>query len=480
MGDGKEGVLDPSPPWGKGLGEGARRQHAFGSAEPPHPNLLPEGSHGLIVGAPASGTGKTTVTLGLLAALKARGVRVAAVKSGPDYIDPAFHQAATGRPSYNLDTWAMAPGLLDGLTRLGGNGADLVVCEALMGLFDGVAGIGATGTGSTAEIAARTGWPVVLVVNAKGQSQSAAALVKGFATYRDDVRIGGVILNNIGSPRHTALAGGAIEALGIPLLGSLPRTPDVILPERHLGLVQAGETADLAERLSALGRFIADHVDIDRVAALATASQAGPGDDRPALRPLGQRIAIAQDAAFTFVYPHLLAGWRQAGAEIAFFSPLADEGPPEDADAVYLPGGYPELHAARLAAAAAFRTGMLRAAETKPVYGECGGYMTMGEALEDADGATHPMLGLLGVRTSFAKRRLHLGYRRATLLADGPLGPTGGVLMGHEFHYASILDKGDDAPLVTATAADGSDLGPLGGRRGNALGSFFHVIAGGR
>lgn len=439
-----------------------------------------EGARGFIVGAPASGTGKTTVTLGLLSALRARGVRVAAVKSGPDYIDPAFHRAATGRPSYNLDTWAMGPELLDGLMRLGGREADLVVCEALMGLFDGVAGIGATGTGSTAEIAARTGWPVLLVVNAKGQSQSAAALVKGFATYRDDVRIGGIILNNVGSPRHTTLAGGAIEALGIPVLGSLPRTPEAILPERHLGLVQAGETADLDERLAMLGRFIADHVDVDRVAALATASQAGPGDERPALRPLGQRIAIAQDAAFTFVYPHLLAGWRQAGAEIAFFSPLADEAPPDDSDAVYLPGGYPELHAARLAAAVTFRTGMLRAAGTKPVYGECGGYMVMGEALEDADGVTHPMLGLLGVRTSFAKRRLHLGYRRATLLADGPLGPKGSVLRGHEFHYASILDKGGDEPLVTATAADGSDLGPLGGRRGHALGSFFHAIAEGQ
>lgn len=439
-----------------------------------------DGARGLIVGAPASGTGKTTVTLGLLAALKARGIGVAAVKSGPDYIDPAFHQAATGRPSYNLDTWAMAPDLLDGLARLGGSCADLVVCEALMGLFDGVAGIGATGTGSTAEIAARTGWPVVLVVNAKGQSQSAAALVKGFATYRDDVRIGGVILNNVGSPRHTALAGGAIEALGIPLLGALPRTPDVILPERHLGLVQAGETADLAERLAALGRFVAEHADIDRIAALATPSLAGPGNDRPALRPPGQRIAIARDAAFTFVYPHLLQGWRQAGAEVCFFSPLADEAPADDSDAVYLPGGYPELHAGRLAAAATFRTGLGRAAEAKPVYGECGGYMVMGEVLEDAEGTAHPMLGLLGVRTSFAKRRLHLGYRRATLLADGPLGPRGGVLMGHEFHYASITAKGSDEPLVTAKAADGSDLGPLGGRRGNALGSFFHVIAEGR
>ncbi|ALG74294.1 cobyrinic acid a,c-diamide synthase [Azospirillum thiophilum] len=434
-------------------------------------------ARGLIVAAPASGTGKTTLTLGLLAALRARGVAVGAVKSGPDYIDPAFHRAATGRPSVNLDTWAMGPDLLDGLAARASEGADLLVCEALMGLFDGVAGIGATGTGSTAEIAARTGWPVLLVVNAKGQSQSAAALVKGFATYRDDVTIGGVVLNNVGSPRHTALAGSAIEALGIPLLGALPRAPDLTLPERHLGLVQADETEGLAGRLAALGRFVAEHVDLDRVAALARPSQAGPGSDAPALAPLGQRVAIARDAAFTFVYPHLMEGWRAAGAELRFFSPLADEPPPEDSDAVYLPGGYPELHAGRLAANGRFREALRAAAERMPVYGECGGYMVMGETLEDADGVTHPMTGLLGVRTSFARRRLHLGYRRAELTADGPLGPAGTPLMGHEFHYASTLARGGDAPLLTAKTADGSELGGLGGRRGLALGSFVHLIA---
>lgn len=434
-------------------------------------------ANGLIIAAPASGTGKTTLTLGLLAALRARGVAVGAVKSGPDYIDPAFHRAATGRPSVNLDSWAMGPDLLDGLAARAAEGADLLVCEALMGLFDGVAGVGATGTGSTAEIAARTGWPVLLVVNAKGQSQSAAALVKGFATYRDDVTIGGVVLNNVGSPRHTALAGNAIEALGIPLLGALPRAPDLSLPERHLGLVQADETEGLADRLAALGRFVAGHVDLDRIVALAKPSKAGRGSDAPALPPPGQRIAIARDAAFTFVYPHLTAGWQAAGAELRFFSPLADEAPPPGSDAVYLPGGYPELHAGRLAANANFRDGLRAAAERVPVYGECGGYMVMGETLEDADGVTHPMTGLLGVRTSFAKRRLHLGYRRAALLADGPLGGAGTALMGHEFHYASTLSRGDDAPLLHATAADGSDLGDLGSRRGLALGSFFHLIA---
>ncbi|WP_207458892.1 cobyrinate a,c-diamide synthase [Azospirillum sp. SYSU D00513] len=434
---------------------------------------------GLIVAAPASGTGKTTLTLGLLASLRARGVRVGAAKAGPDYIDPAFHQAATGRPSVNLDSWAMAPGLLDGLIRRAGDGADLVIGEGLMGLFDGVAVPGATGSGATADIAARTGWPVLLVVNAGGQSQSAAALVKGFATYRGDVRIGGVVLNNLGSPRHRALAGGAIEALGIPVLGALPRKPDIALPERHLGLVQAGETKDLEARLDALGRIVAEHVDLDAVLALAKPYGVPDRPLHPALPPLGQRIAVARDAAFTFAYPHLLEGWRAAGAEIAFFSPLADDPPPAGADAVYLPGGYPELHAGRIAGARTFLEGLRGFAETATVYGECGGYMVLGETLEDAECTTHAMAGLLGVRTSFAKRKLHLGYRRATLLGDSPLGGAGGVLMGHEFHYASILTRGEDEPLFNACAADGTDLGALGGRRDRVSASFFHIIASG-
>lgn len=437
-------------------------------------------ARGIIIAAPASGTGKTTLTLGLLAALTARGVKVGAAKAGPDYIDPAFHTAATGRPSVNLDTWAMAPDLLDTLIHRVGQGVDLVVCEGLMGLFDGVPGADgypAFGSGATADIAARTGWPVVLVVNAKGQSQSAAALVKGFATYRPDVRIGGVVLNNVGSPRHARLCGDAIRDLGIPVLGNLPRDPSLSLPERHLGLVQAGETPELDRRLRDLGDFVTAHLDIPALLDLAQATQTVRGSGEPALPPIGQRIAVARDAAFTFAYPHLLDGWWREGAEILFFSPLADEAPPDDADAVYLPGGYPELHAGHLAACAGFRAGLTAFAGRGAVYGECGGYMVLGQTLEDAERVTHPMLGLLSHRTSFARRKMHLGYRRAVLLAGGPLGHGGTALRGHEFHYATVADPGSDTPLFTATAADGSDLGALGGVRGRVSGSFFHIIA---
>jgi cobyrinic acid a,c-diamide synthase len=447
----------------------------------PGPDL--DGVRGLVIGAPASGSGKTTVTLGLLAALRGRGVAVAAVKAGPDYIDPAFHAAACGRPSLNLDSWAMAPALIDHLVRRAGQGSDLVLCEGLMGLFDGVAAPGATGDGSTADLAARTGWPVVLVVNARGQSQSAAALVQGFAAYRPGVRIGAVVLNNVGSPRHAALAGDAIAALGIPVLGSLPRNPAVTLPERHLGLVQAGETPDLDAQLDALGRFVAAHIDLDRLLALATPCGTPGGTPAPGagpvcpLPPPGQRIAVARDAAFTFAYPHLLDGWHAAGAGVMTFAPLDDQPPPAGADVVFLPGGYPELHAGRLAAAGRFMAGLRDFAGHGAVYGECGGYMVLGQTLEDAAGTVHPMAGLLGVRTSFARRRLHLGYRRAVLLADAPFGRAGSMFAGHEFHYATVADPGTDPPLFAATAADGTPLGPLGGRRGRVAGSFIHLIA---
>ncbi|WP_029009422.1 cobyrinate a,c-diamide synthase [Azospirillum halopraeferens] len=436
---------------------------------------------GVIIAAPASGSGKTTLTLGLLAALRARGVAVAAAKVGPDYIDPGFHAAATGRPGVNLDGWAMPPALLDALVVRAGAGADLVVCEGVMGLFDGAAGPGPGGTGSTADIAMRTGWPVVLVVDVRGQSHSAAALVRGFAGHRPGVRIAGVVLNAVGSPRHRAMVEEAMAETGIPVLGALPRDPSLSLPERHLGLVQAEETAGLAGHLERLGRLVAAHVDPGRVVALAApaaVATAGAAARGPAVRPFGQRIAVARDIAFAFAYPHLLDGWRRAGAELLFFSPLADEPPPADADAAFLPGGYPELHAGRLAAAARWRDGLRAFAATRPVYGECGGYMAMGATLEDADGTVHPMAGLLGVRTSFARRRLHLGYRWARLLADAPPGPAGSVLTGHEFHYATTVDTGGDAPLFACTAADGTDLGPVGGRRGLAAGSFIHLVAG--
>jgi cobyrinic acid a,c-diamide synthase len=430
---------------------------------------------GLMIAAPRSGSGKTTLTLGLLRALRDAGTVVASAKCGPDYIDPPFHRAASGGASVNLDSWAMPPVLLQDLAARVGAGCDLVVCEALMGLFDGVPGA-AGRTGSSADVAAALGWPVLLVVDASGQSQSAAAVVKGCATYDARIAIAGVVLNRVGSPRHARLATEAIEALGIPVVGALPRSDAIALPERHLGLIQAGETTDLDARLDRIAASIKEHTDIGAIRALAS-HRPGLSATHTALRPPGQRIAVAQDAAFSFLYPHLLQGWRTEGAEIRFFSPLADQPPDAACDACWLPGGYPELHAAALSGTGRFLTGIRRFAETRPLHGECGGYMVLGASLTDAAGITHAMAGLLDVETSFAHRKLHLGYRTAHLIEDTCLGSAGLRLRGHEFHYASVTAQGGEAPFALISDAYGSAPMPSGSRRGQVSGSFFHVIA---
>ncbi|HEY8064624.1 MAG TPA: cobyrinate a,c-diamide synthase [Methylosinus sp.] len=430
---------------------------------------------GLLVAAVRSGAGKTTVTLGLMRALARRGLRVCGVKCGPDYIDPAFHAAATGRESFNLDSWTMEAALLGQLALRAGEAADVIVAEGSMGLFDGAPGAPAQ-TGASADIAAHLGWPVLLVMDVSGQAQSAAAIARGVAAHDARVTLAGVLLNRVASERHRKLAQEAIEAIGIKVFGALPRDGGIALPERHLGLVQAGETQGLETLLDTLAERIETHVDVDALLAAAAGGLSGlaraPLD---ALRPPGQRIAVARDSAFSFFYPHLARSWRESGAEITFFSPLADEAPPEKCDACWLPGGYPELHAGRLAAAANFLEGLRRFAATRAVHGECGGYMTLGRTLTDAGGAVHPMAGLLDLATSFAQRKLHLGYRRARLSADCALGAAGDALAGHEFHYATIAsEKG--LPFAMVTDAYAQEERPAGLRAGLVTGSFFHAM----
>ena len=435
---------------------------------------------GLMISAPASGTGKTMLMLGLLSALRARGLAVQPFKSGPDYIDPGFHRAASGRASFNLDGWAMSPGqLTHHITAR--EPADLILAEGSMGLFDGVARAGETGIGASAEIARMAGWPVVLILDVSGQAQSAAATARGFATLRPDLPFAGVVLNRVASPRHAALIGAGMAEAGIAVLGALPRQGDISLPERHLGLVQAEETTGLRQRLDQLGAFAAAHCDLDAIVAAAAARALPVHAAHADLPPPGQRIALARDAAFSFVYPHLITEWRRAGATILPFSPLADEGPDPTADACWLPGGYPELHAPRLAAAERFRSALAEFARTRPVHGECGGYMALGAGLVDAQGRRHRMAGLLGLETSYQQRRMHLGYRLARLTAALPGLPPGIALRGHEFHYASILAQ-PDAPLAHVTDATGAAVAETGSHRtgpdgGRVSGTFFHLIA---
>lgn len=427
---------------------------------------------GVVIAAPSSGSGKTTVTLGLLRCLRRSGARASSFKAGPDYIDPAFHAAAAGRACLNLDSWAMRPETLAALFREAAEDAGVVIGEGVMGLFDGPPG------GSTADLAATLGLPVLLVVDAAAQAQSAAAVVHGFASWRADVRVGGVVFNRVGGDRHAAMLRAAMEPLDVPVVGCLPRASGIALPSRHLGLVQASETPALETFIEAAADLVAARLDLEAFRALLGAIDVLPGGPpAPPLPPLGQRVAVASDDAFRFSYPHVLDGWRRAGAEIVPFSPLADEPPDAAADAVYLPGGYPELHAGRLAANGAFLDGLRRAGTRGAiVYGECGGYMALGETLADADGAAHRMAGLLPLDASMAERSLHLGYRRAELAAAGPLGPEGGTFGAHEFHYASVIREGGADPLFRVRDAVGAPLGRGGLRRDNVMGSFVHLI----
>ena len=414
---------------------------------------------GVVLAAPASGSGKTTVAAGLVRALRRQGRAVQPYKAGPDYIDAGFLAAAAGRPCLNLDPWAMRP---ETLAAALDKHADIAVAEGVMGLFDGPEG----GGGSTADLAALTGWPVVLVVDCARQGQSVAALLEGFAGHRGDIRIAGAVLNRVAGAQHEALL--RERAGAVPILAALPRDPALALPSRHLGLVQAQEHAALEDWLERAA-------DLTPAAAMPfgplNLPAAGGADGAP-LPPPGQRIAVARDEAFAFAYEHVLAGWRRAGAEIAFFSPLADEAP--EGDAVFLPGGYPELHAGRLAAAGNFMAALRR--HEGPVYGECGGYMVLGEGLEDAEGRRHAMAGLLPLETSFAEPARRLGYRR--IEAKGGGFPPGRAFRGHEFHYARILREGPGEALFEAADAQGRPLGPVGLRRGRVAGSFMHLIDG--
>lgn len=417
----------------------------------------------IVVAAPSSGSGKTLITLGLLRAFRDSGVRVAAAKVGPDYIDPRFHEAASGRPCFNLDPWAMSRGQIEGLVSALAEGADLVIIEGVMGLFDGPRGA----RGSTADLAQMLGLPVLLTLDCRHQAQSAAAVVHGFATYRQGLDVAGVILNRVASERHERLLR---EAVGERVAGALPNDQSLVWPSRHLGLVQAQESAELEGFIRAAATRVKSPGLLDRVLGLA--APLSISQDYQVLPPLAQSIAIARDEAFSFAYPHLLDGWRRAGAALSFFSPLADEMPDPAAGAVYLPGGYPELHACRLASNMRFLESLRSHAGL--VYGECGGFMVLGESLIDSNGIAHEMAGLLPLSTSFASRKLHLGYRRLKPLAGAPWR---GHLNAHEFHYSTLTAEGAAHRLFEAWDAAGEALPPMGLRRGRVMGSYAHLIA---
>jgi cobyrinic acid a,c-diamide synthase len=418
-----------------------------------------------VVAATASGSGKTMLTLGLLRALKNRGLRVASAKVGPDHIDPRFHEAASGRPCFNLDPWAMKREIVSSLLSDINHDADLVIIEGVMGLFDGPQ----DAKGSTADLVQDLGLPIVLILDASHQGQSIAALTQGFINYRKGLNFAGVILNRVASDRHAALLTSALIPLNIPILGIVRRNDSLKWPSRHLGLVQAQENQELELFIETTSSAVARETNLDNL--LTIGAEIRPESIHCSiLPPLGQKIAVADDVAFSFAYPHILQDWKNSGAEISPFSPLKDEAPSADSHAIFLPGGYPELHAGQISQNRKFLSGLRNSKAL--IYGECGGYMVLGDALIDAKGQSHAMAGLLPLTTSFATRKLHLGYRQLKPLG----GPWTKPLRGHEFHYSSIANEGSADRLFAASNASGQDLGSIGLQRGHVMGSYAHII----
>jgi len=426
---------------------------------------------GLVVAAPASGSGKTVVSLGLIRALRNAGKSVGSLKIGPDYIDADFQRLASGNLCRNYDPWGMRAATLDGQVAALTEFSEIIVAEGVMGLFDGANDGSRDGTGSTADAARSLDWPVILVVDVKGQAASAAAVIEGFQNYRADMEIAGVIFNRVGGERHQRLLRQAVEPIGLPVLGFVPWHGDLELPSRHLGLVQARERSNMETWIGRAAEIVGDVLDLSSIMDLAAPANGAAPAEYPLPAP-GTYIAVAADDAFSFSYAHMLDGWRQA-ASVSFFSPLDDEAP--DGDAVFLPGGYPELHAERLASNGNFLAGLRKVAECGTVYGECGGFMVLGESLTDVNGIEYAMAGLLPVKTSFAERRLYLGYRRLKLLEDGPLGAAGSHLRGHEFHYATLIENRAE-PLFGMADAEGNVLEDAGAHVGSVSGSFIHLL----
>jgi cobyrinic acid a,c-diamide synthase len=459
----------------------------------------------VVVAAPSSGSGKTTITTGLLGALAARGTRPAPFKIGPDYVDPGYHALAAGRPGRNLDPVLVGAERLPGLVVHGAAGADLAVVEGVMGLFDGRLGGRGDGSGgegehadrgSTAHVARLLDAPVVLVVDARGQHRSVAALLHGFAHFDPRVRPAGVVLNRVGTERHAEALRAACAEVGMPVLGVVPRRAELAVPSRHLGLVTAAEHGDAARAaVDAMTTLVAAHVDLDAVEALARRAPAtpaaawdpahevtahsvtAPGVTAPGVTgPDGRAapvVAVAGGPAFTFGYPEHAELLSAAGCEVVVVDPLRDEALPEGTAGLVLPGGFPEEHLESLAANAPLRAAVRRfALDGGPVHAECGGLLYLGRSL---DGAV--MCGVLDADAAMGPR-LHLGYRTAVAAADSPVAAAGETVTGHEFHRTVTTPRAGSTP-AWAWSAHGEDV-TEGFVAGNVHASYLHTHPAGR
>ena len=425
-----------------------------------------------------SGSGKTIVTLGLLRFFKKDGLSIKGIKIGPDYIDPSYHARATEKPCNNLDLWAMRDNTVKQLLRESRKKSDLIIFEGVMGLFDGALTAQGTNTGSTADVAKALNLPIVLVVDAKGQGASVSALVQGFKQFRDDIVLAGVVFNRVSSINHERILRQSLSQIDVICFGCIPNDESLALDHRHLGLIQASEIQDIDDWLDNAAQTVSKNIDIKLLELkMGVVPDLDKTEAAAPLPALGRHIAIARDNAFNFFYDHILDGWRKNGTKISFFSPLADEALPVGVDSVYLPGGYPELFAETLSTNCNFMTSMRSAAKDgASIYGECGGFMVLGEELIDQNGVSHRMLGLLPVKTSFEYPKLNLGYRLLTLVEDSFLGATGDKFTAHEFHYSNAINDDKLFPLFKNSDARGEDLTNIGCKVANVAGSFAHII----
>ena len=425
----------------------------------------------VVIAATQSGSGKTTIVTGLLAALRARGVQVQSYKVGPDYIDPGYHALASGRAGHNLDTWLVPEERLQDIFVRTAQTAELAVIEGVMGLYDG----GRKGVSSTAEIAKLLKAPVLLVIDAKSMGASAAAIALGFREYDPEVELAGVILNRLGSPTHEKMIAEALERIGIPLFGAVRRDDSLRMPERHLGLLPVTENED-REIIAAMGREMDRQLAVDQILQLARAAVPLPGTF--AAKPAGKagrvRIGVARDAAFSFYYPESLQVLEAAGAELVPFSPLQDAGLPE-VDGLLLGGGFPEMFARELQANASMRAAIRAAAAAgMPIYAECGGYMYLMQELCDFAGEHFAMTGVFPGAVQMNKRLQMVGYVEAVQQQATVLGPAGTVLRGHEFHFSSEAAPPEAAPFTFVRLRTQARYA-AGQQWKNVLGSYLHL-----
>ncbi len=428
----------------------------------------------MVIAAPLSGSGKTTVSLGLMAALVRRGLEVAPFKIGPDFIDPGHHGPVCGRTSRNLDGWMLSRRYNRDCFLTHAAGADVAVVEGVMGLFDGADG--GSQSGSTAEMAKWLGLPVILVVDASRMARSAAALVHGFAAFDPDLKLAGVIFNRVGSRVHRRHLERAMESCDLPpLLGCIYRDTALAIQERHLGLVTAQDSPLDTDRIANLAAMVENSIDLDRLLDSLPEVETRPAGYLSAVPTA--LLAVARDRAFCFYYQDNLDLLQKAGAEIVFFSPLEDENLPPDIDGIYLGGGYPELRAADLAANDRLLRQIRQASRAgMPVYAECGGLMYLGRSLTDLEGRRHRMCGCLPLDFRMQDRLRRLGYRRVTLMTASILGPAGLRIKGHEFHYSTVMETGEELSKAYRVEDRPGGCCPAEGytlRR--TLGSYVHL-----